>query len=204
MEGEKVNRFTKILIGLGSIGLISYIFFKLIRPSKSEILPTLTVEDFVVQVAKKYNPTISNNIAKEIAESVVKWTGKRNLNLFSVLAIIAQESHFRPTPTGTAGEKGLMQLSPTALDELERVYKIKINREKIYDIDYNIELGTLFYKYCIYLTNKYRSLPEESFRFEAIARYNKTFAPERAKSYAREVMSKRSEIVNLYNKIFTK
>ena len=196
-----MKKLTTILLWLGGAGLVAYLLFRSLKPAIPE--PEST-ENFITQVAKYYNPSINDTEATKIANSVVKWSDKRNVNLFSILAIIAQESYFQPNPPdGSNGEKGLMQLSGIALDELERVYKINVNRNRLYEIDYNIELGTLYYLYCVPLTNKYRLLPEETFRFEAIARYNKTFEPERAKSYAGEVMAKRNAIVGLYNE-FTK
>lgn len=196
-----MKKTATILLCLGGTGLITYLLFRSLKPAVSE--PGST-ENFITQVAKYYNPSINDTEAIKIAESTIKWSSKRNINLFSILAIIAQESYFQPNPPdGSSGEKGLMQLSGIALDELERVYKINVNRNRLYEIDYNIELGTLYYLYCIYLTNKYRLLPEETFRFEAIARYNKTSEPERAKSYAGKVIDKRDVIVSLYND-FTK
>jgi len=195
-----VKKVTTTLLWLGGAGLVAYLLFRSLKPAIPE---PRTTEKFITQVAKHYNPLITDTEAGRIAKSAIEWTGKRNVNLFSILAIIAQESSFQPKVIGSSSEEGLMQLAGIALDELERVYKISVDRSKLYEIDYNIELGTLYYLYCVQLTNKYRLLPEESFRFETIARYNKTFYPERAKDYAMEVMNKRNAIVGLYNE-FTK
>ena len=195
-----MKKVASILLWLSGAGLVAYLLFRSFKPAIAE---PRTTEKFITQVAKYYSPAITDTEATKIAESTIKWSKERNVNLFSILAIIAQESNFQPNVIGSSSEVGLMQLANIALDELERVYKISVNRNRLYEIDYNIELGTLYYLYCIYLTNKYRLLPEESFRFEAIARYNKTSYPERAKEYAREVMNKRNLIINLYNE-FTK
>ena len=161
------------------------------------------MHDFIVYLAKDryeqfYRRGLPKDDASQIASSVIKWCNERNLNIFSVLAIIEQESYFNPKAKGIIGEKGLMQLSDTALDELERVYGIKVDRERIFDIDYNIELGTLYYLYCVRLAN--------GKRFEAIARYHMTFHPEyeAAKKYAEEVMAKRDKIVSMYKKFIEK
>lgn len=158
-------------------------------------LPPLTVPitDFIKAVARYYNPSISDNIASQIASSVDKWVKKRNLNLFSVLAIIAQESSFRPVVTGSAGERGLMQVASIVLEELKRVFDIVFNRDRLFEIDYNIEAGTLFYLHCVRLA--------EGNRFEAIARYHRTTKWWEAKDYANDVLAKREKIENMYEEL---
>jgi len=177
------------------------VLYLLLRPVKIEAkVPTerRDVTEFVSYLARYYNPHLSTSDASQIASSVLKWTEARGVNTLSVLAIIAQESAFIPDARGLVGEKGLMQLSDTALDELERVYKIKVDRAKVFDIDYNIELGTLFYLYCVRLA--------KGNRFEAIARYHMTSHPEYpvAQQYAREVMAKREKISEIYNEFIRK
>lgn len=183
----------KILIplGLGAAGLVIYL---LLRATRAEaVTPEL---GFVEHVAEHYNPEISQSEASQIASSFVRWTKERNVNVFTSLAIIAQESSFRSVVTGPDGEKGLWQLSGIALTELERIYGISIDRTRIYEIDYNTELGTLFYLYCVKLA--------EGDRREAIARYHRTTRYWEAWDYADEVLAKRAEIVGMYEEFIRK
>lgn len=185
------------LILLSSLGVGALVLYFLVKPAKAEPVPPIppippAPPSFVEEVARYYNPTISVSLASEIARSVAKWTKERNVNVFSVLAIIAQESHFKPSVTGGVGERGLMQLSQTALDELKRVYGVTYSRDRLYEVDYNIMVGTHYYLYCVRLA--------EGDRFEAIARYNKTTRWWEAKDYANLVLTKRAKILEIYGK----
>ena len=174
-----------IPLGLGAAGLVIYL---ILRATKAEaVTPEL---GFVEHVARHYNPAIPQSEASEIASSLAKWTQKRNVNVFTSLAIIAQESHFRRYATSPDDCRGLWQLGRVALLELERVYGIKTNFNWLYEIDYNMELGTFYYLYCVRLA--------EGDRREAIARYYRTTEYWKAWDYADEVLAKRAEIVRMY------
>lgn len=174
-----------IPLGLGAAGLVIYL---ILRATKAEaVTPEL---GFVEHVARHYNPAISQSEASQIASSLAKWTRKRNVNVFTSLAIIAQESHFRRYATSPDDCRGLWQLGRVALLELERVYGIKTDFNWLYEIDYNMELGTFYYLYCVGLA--------EGDRREAIARYYRTTEYWKAWDYADEVLAKRAEIVGMY------
>lgn len=174
-----------IPLGLGAAGLVIYL---ILRATKAEaVTPEL---GFVEHVAEHYNPAISQSQASQIASSFVKWTKKRNVNVFTSLAIITQESHFRPSVTSPDDCRGLWQLGKEALAELERVYGIKTDFNRLYEIDYNMMLGTLYYLYCVELA--------EGDRREAIARYYRTTEYWKAWDYADEVLAKRAEITAMY------
>lgn len=183
----------KILIplGLGAAGLVIYL---LLRATKAEAaVPEL---GFVEHVAEHYNPAISQSQASQIASSFAKWTKERNVNVFTCLAIIAYESHFKPYARSPDDCRGLWQLGRIALAELERVYGIKTDFGRLYEIDYNMELGTLYYLYCVKLA--------KGDRREAIARYYRTTAYWEAWDYADEVLEKRAEIVGMYEDFIKK
>ena len=183
-----------IPLGLGAGALFLYF---LLRPVKVEPHkpPVPDQIEFIEQVADHYYLGLWGRHlfpweASEIATSLTKWTEKRNLDLFSCLAIVAQESCFNRYAPSIADAKGLWQLKEIALDELERVYGITVNRARIYEIDYNNMLGTLYYLYCVGLAQGYRR--------EAMARYYKTTEYWEAWWYADEVLLKRSHIANMY------
>ena len=186
----------QVLIPLG-LGAGALFFYLLLRPAKVEPQkpPVPSQLEFIEEVAKHYYsglwgwPMLESE-ASQIAISLTKWTEKRNLDLFSCLAIVAQESCFNRYALSIADAKGLWQLKEIALVELERVYGIKIDRARIYEIDYNNMLGTLYYRYCVGLAGGYRR--------EAMARYYKTTEYWEAWWYADEVLAKRAEIVGMY------
>jgi len=176
----------KTFLALSLIGGGALVLYFLLRPPRA-----VAEIDFIQRVAKHYNPWMSNSTATLISDSINKWTEKRNLNVFTVLAIIAQESSFNPAAEGKHKDRGLMQLTDVAIDELERVYNVKIDKSRLYEIDYNIQWGTLYFLHCVKLA--------KGDRFEAIARYNKTTEWWEAKDYANQVLAKREEIIKMYN-----
>lgn len=151
-------------------------------------------ENFIREVIRHYNPYLPNYVAREITDSVIKWTDDRNIDLFTTLSIIAQESHFEPLSTSESDARGLMQLMEIALDELERRYGVQINRARLYEVDYNIRWGTLYYRLCTILAG--------GVRFESIARYFRTTDWQEAAptDYANAVLEKRATIVKIYEK----
>ncbi|MFQ6066285.1 MAG: transglycosylase SLT domain-containing protein [bacterium] len=145
--------------------------------------------DRIADLARCYNPTLKETEALKIEKSILRWTRKRNIDLCSFLAIIAQESAFDPMAEGGAGEKGLCQVSKTCLKELRRIYGIDFKQEKLFIPDYNIQVGSLYYRYCAILANNNRR--------EAIARYRTTFRPGRSGYYAWKVLQLRKTIHRL-------
>lgn len=149
------------------------------------------VYEFIKYLVKSRHPDASNEEASKIASSVLKWCDKRGTNLWTILAIIYQESTFHPDAMGNHVSRGLMQLTKPALDQLVNIKWIKsYNWDNLFDIDYNLQLGTLYYLYCTKLAKNNRR--------EAVARYRKTSLPDSpvAQSYADSVLNKRELILS--------
>ena len=87
-----------------------------------------------------------NPLAPKIAKAVMKYRGFFPAEL--VTALIYGESGFDPNYVGADIDQGLGQLTPIALDEIEGYYGIKVDRTRIFEIDYNIYLTCLFLKRC--------------------------------------------------------
>lgn len=114
-------------------------------------------ESGITRLVKLYQPSIEGTRAIQIERSVLFWTEKRGINLRSFLAIIIQESKFNPNAKGKAGERGLGQVSRICLRELERVYGEEFDFDRLFEIDYNIEVSSLHYLYCVRLANHRRA-----------------------------------------------
>ncbi len=134
----------------------------------------------MVDLIRAYQPSMPMQQTTYIADRISYWANEWNVNVYTVAAIIAQESSFDPTAVGTRGERGLMQITRPALKELERKYDQKFDFNSLFDIDHNLSAGTLYYLYCTDLANNDRK--------EAISRYRTTFQPEDSTSYAQNVM----------------
>jgi len=150
--------------------------------------------EFLKYYIRKVNPKLTYKQIADISESLVTWCDARGINLFSFTAICQRESSFNPKAVGDTVSRGISQLTKMALDELVRVGYIKgYDWEALFNVDYNISLGTLYYLYCVRLA--------KGDRREAIARYRKTFDPysATAQEYATSVLKIRDSILKEYN-----
>lgn len=143
----------------------------------------------IQSVIKTYNPTITESQSLQIADSLYSWTVTRNLNFITSLTLVICESHFRPKALSKTGAKGLWQLKPEAIRELERRYGVSIDRSRLFEIDYNCRWGTLYFRLCAILAKGNRE--------EAIARYYYTTEWRRAKDYVEKVMIEREKVANM-------
>jgi soluble lytic murein transglycosylase-like protein len=80
-----------------------------------------------------------------VARAVVKAELEHGLPALLVLALIEQESHFRPTARGPGGSLGLMQLMPTSARELAARHDIAWRGARsLHDPVTNVRLGILY------------------------------------------------------------
>ena len=71
--------------------------------------------------------------------------GKQRLEVSLVLAVVRQESAFRPTAKSSAGARGLMQLLPRTARNVAKDLKIKYARHRLTaDPRFNLELGQAY------------------------------------------------------------
>jgi len=80
-----------------------------------------------------------------------------------VAGLIRQESIFQADAVSRAGAIGLMQVLPKTGKKLARREKIKYNRKKLYEPEYNLRLGTLYLADLVRTLGSYES---------ALAAYN--------------------------------
>ncbi len=91
---------------------------------------------------------ISYPVVSKIFSSVFQKSKKYNIDPFIVLALIQVESSFKPNAVSSAGAYGLMQVNYAVWKD-----ELKINFNKIFDIDYNIELGIKIFKHYLKVNN---------------------------------------------------
>ncbi len=84
--------------------------------------------------------------ADEITRAVMKYEFFFPAELLTALLYV--ESAFDPNAVGPCGEKGIGQLTEDAVLEIERIYKTEVDRERLFEIDYNIEQVGLFLSIC--------------------------------------------------------
>jgi soluble lytic murein transglycosylase-like protein len=137
------------------------------------------------KIIKKFN---NNQYVDEIAIAVERFSKEFSVSPYLILAIIQNESNFKPGAVGSAGEKGLMQVSEIAYQEVKRVYPEKVNNinyDNFNGVFDNIKIGVLYYKRCL---NYYDGSARK-----ALAAYNGGFKNPNY-SYAEDVLEVRDQI----------
>lgn len=118
-----------------------------------------------------------------INAAVIKWGNKYQIDPDLILAVIEQESAFRPKVIGLAGEKGLMQLMPLIV----RNYKVA----DPFDIDQNIEAGTRLLRECFGFAKGRAVLNQFSELDLALAFYNGGYVLVKANGFWPPVATKK-------------
>lgn len=124
-----------------------YITRKIIVKQKVSKYPL----DHEMQIASRYicktNRRISKSIANRIAYEIYTQSRKANVNPELILAIIKVESHFNTYAENQSTKaKSLMQV-------LDGGPNMEINWDRIFNIDYNIEMGIKIFKEHLRLKN---------------------------------------------------
>ncbi len=84
--------------------------------------------------------------------SVRRESGKNELDPMIVAGLIRQESTFQADIVSHANAVGLMQLLPKTAKIMARQKRLKYAKNKLFDPEYNIELGTYYFKGLVNLT----------------------------------------------------
>lgn len=88
------------------------------------------------------NKKLSTANAEKIVDSAYLYANQANLEPLLVLGMIKAESRYNPTAHNYYGAKGLMQVVP-------RFHKDKLKGRNPYDIETNVEVGTLILSNCL-------------------------------------------------------
>jgi len=178
-----LKKWQIILAVVGLTGLTLLLF---ISPATAKIAETEL--NFFISFIRRRNPQLSEDDIGRIAENILIWSEERNLDPYLVLALMWQESLFNPHVVGTIGERGLMQMSGVAIQELNETYGTKYLYEALFDIGHNIQAGTHYLYYAF-------TYPREYDEFTAVARYRTPYDIERSYWYATQVLAKKREIL---------
>ena len=81
-----------------------------------------------------------------------KESGKNDLDPAVVAGLIRQESTFQADALSHANAYGLMQLLPKTAKILAKQLRVRYAKDKLYEPDYNIQLGTFYFKGLVQLT----------------------------------------------------
>lgn len=118
-----------------------------------------------------------------IAYPVPTWTPKGGWKVSRalVLALVRQESAFKPEAQSGAGAKGLMQLMPNTAFHVTKDHRLKRDSSMLYNIDYNMNVGQQYLSYLMgkpfvsdnlfYLATAYNAGPGNLFKWQKTAKY---------------------------------
>ncbi len=76
--------------------------------------------------------------------SVSSAAARNHVDPMIVAGVMRQESAFQPDAVSTAGAVGLMQVLPKTAPHLARRLKLRYTRARLFEPDYNLQLGTLY------------------------------------------------------------
>ena len=159
---EKENRKKLVkLMGIMSACLVGLSILEALPPTKTtepEFLPIPDVEEIVTVVEE---PEQESDIRERILSSIIKlsynsitvekaevilslveehcsWYG---FELSTVLGLIAQESHFKSKARSHADARGLMQVTPIALRDFNRIHGTDYTEQDLYNDGINLMIG---------------------------------------------------------------
>ncbi len=113
------------------------------------ISQTLLHQKLTLEQIKAYIHSENADLdADKLAQAIINASSKYNYDPIFLLAIIKTESRFNPNAVGTAGEIGLMQIKPSTAEWIAKKKKFPwVNKEELFNPEYNIHLGALYFKY---------------------------------------------------------
>lgn len=120
------------------------------RRSTATALVSTTIEkenlvEFLISHLERELPEAYKSQAEEIAGTILSTSSVYSLDPLLVLAVMRQESHYRPDAMGRHGEIGLMQIKPDTARWIANRVGISWNDDStLFDPQFNIRIGTAY------------------------------------------------------------
>lgn len=143
------------------------------------------LHSLVIQIGKQKNIEQLHGRYEKEMYPLPKWSEKKDwvVDKALVLALIRQESAFKDNATSRAGARGLMQLMPNTAYHISGDKSVKRHKNKLLDLDYNLELGQKYVSYLLakpfiegnlfYMLTAYNGGPGNLVKWQKFARYGK-------------------------------
>lgn len=80
---------------------------------------------------------------------IEKHAKSRELPVELVRSIVRAESAGRPDAVSPVGARGLMQLMPDALEDMQRSRRFDVGKGDLFDPDYNLSVGTAYLRHLL-------------------------------------------------------
>ncbi len=143
------------------------------------------LHSMVIAISKQKNiEKLSGSYEKELYP-LPKWSENKEwiADKALVLALIRQESAFKDNATSRAGARGLMQLMPNTAYHISGDKSVKRQKNKLLNLDYNLELGQRYINYLLskpfiqgnlfYMLTAYNGGPGNLVKWQKNARFGK-------------------------------
>lgn len=151
-------------------GVVSILFWQMLimhndlRDKIGVVSLLISKSEAKAQFVEDYLPTVSaytgsDVTAKRILAAVYENSRQYDLAPELILSVIQVESEFNPRACSHAGAIGLMQITPVTGIYVGRTLGLPVDDEQaLYDIETNIQIGTVFMKECIERMGEQRGL----------------------------------------------
>ena len=143
------------------------------------------MHSLVIAISKHKNlEKLTGRYEKEVYP-LPKWSEHKKwlVDKALVLAMIRQESAFKDNATSRSGARGLMQLMPNTAYHISGDKSVKRNKDKLFDLDYNLKLGQQYISYLLakpfiegnlfFMLTAYNGGPGNLVKWQKAARYGK-------------------------------
>lgn len=112
---------------------------------KQKIILGICIVIFIISFTS-YFLSIRLIYPRKYSEQIEKYSNEYEINSEIIYTMIKAESNFDKNVVSTAGAKGLMQLMPSTAEEVAKRNDIEFSEEMLFDADFNIKLGVIYYK----------------------------------------------------------
>lgn len=158
---EKENRKKLVrLMGIMLFCIIGLTVLEVLPPTKTiepEFLPVPDVEEIVVEEISVLEVNVRDEIvsrmvelsygsitsekAKTILSLVEEFSERYSFSVPTVLGLITQESHFKSKARSYMDARGLMQVTPIALRDFNRIHGTDYTEQDLYNDGINLMIG---------------------------------------------------------------
>ncbi len=145
----------------------------------------------VIAIISKHRYSLINMQIDDLANLIIKISGKYELSPRFIASVIAVESSFNSFAVSNMDARGLMQITPETAEYLNNKYKVAPSGQvNLFDVRQNLELGTLYIRELI---QRYSSVKK------AMTAYN--YGPGRVDTFISQNISMPAKYYNSINNV---
>ncbi|MCQ2740618.1 MAG: lytic transglycosylase domain-containing protein [Alphaproteobacteria bacterium] len=162
-------------------------YFSLNQPQKESVILLAHqqgLHSVVIELSRSKHIDLPLEIYEKEIYPLPQWSFRKDWQVDKalILALIRQESAFKDNATSNVGARGLMQLMPNTAYHISGDKSIKDEKNRLFDTDYNLELGQRYINYLLekpfiegnlfYMLTAYNGGPSNLVKWQKSARFN--------------------------------